>query len=284
MTEIPEHLLKRSRERRQALGLGGEDGGAADAGDSKPAASATPATTAAAAAPAPSGPVERAGAPAPAVPEPPKPDSAVVAAYKKRRRIPGWAMLALSILPVWAFMYARAVTQAAEEVTGPLATGAEQYGGCASCHGGDGGGGVGYAFSGGEVLMTFPHIEDQIRYVYFGTGEYNLAGITDYGNPDRPGGARVTGEQGVMPQQGSSVGGALTDYEILGVVCHERYALGGAEPGSDEWGEEYETWCSPESEIFVDLQAGGLLADLHERFDGVLPIGDAPASGSPASE
>ncbi len=195
-------------------------------------------------------------------------------------------MVALSILPVWAFMYARAVTQAAEEPTGPLAIGEENYGGCASCHGGDGGGvaGLGYAFSGGEVQLTFPNIEDQLRYVYYGTGEYNLAGVTDYGNPDRPGGARVTGAQGVMPQQGSSVGGGLTDYEILGVVCHERFTLGGADPAGDEWGEEFEMWCSAESEIFVDLESGGLLADLHDRFDGILPIGDAPASGSPASE
>jgi hypothetical protein len=284
VTEIPEHLLKRSRERRQALGLGGDDAGSSDAGESKPAASSTPATTGAAA-PAPAaGPVERAAAPEPAAPEPPKPDTPVVAAYKSRRKIPFWAMVALSIMPVWAFMYARAVTQAAEEATGPLAIGAEQYGACASCHGGNGGGvaGLGYQFSDGEVLLTFPNIEDQLRYVYFGTGEYNLAGVEVYGNPDREGGPHITGQRGVMPQQGSTVGGGLTDYEILGVVCHERYTLGGADPGGDEWGEEYETWCSEESEIFVDLESGGALATLHERFDGIIPIGDAPAPGSPA--
>ena len=86
-----------------------------------------------------------------------------------------------------------------------------------------------------------------------------------------------------MPQQGSAAGGGLTDYEILGVVCHERYALGGAEPDG-EYSEEFEQWCSEESEIFVDLESGGHLTDLHERFDGLLPIGDAPAPGSPATE
>jgi hypothetical protein len=60
MTEIPEHLLKRSQERRKALGLpteGGEDAPAADApaGESEPAE--VPAVAAASDAPAP-GPAE----------------------------------------------------------------------------------------------------------------------------------------------------------------------------------------------------------------------------------
>jgi hypothetical protein len=281
VTEIPEHLLKRSRERRAALGLGGDD---ADTGGATPAASTPAKVESAAAAPAAAaGPVGRAAAPEPAAPPPPKPDTPVVAAYKTRRRIPFWAMVALSILPVWAFMYARSVTQQAEEAAGPLGLGGEVYGGCASCHGGGGGGGVGYAFTGGEVLATFPNIEDMLRYVYFGTGEYNLAGVEIYGSPDREGGAHVTGALGVMPQQGEMVGGALTDYEILSVVCHERYALGGADPDG-EYAEEFEQWCSEESEIFVDLESGGVLADLHERFEDIIPIGDAPAPGSPATE
>ena len=49
---------------------------------------------------------------------------------------------------------------------------------------------------------------------------------------------------------------ALTEAEILGVVCHERYALSGADPQSEEWKSEYEKWCSPESEIFAALEAG----------------------------
>lgn len=276
MTEIPEHLLKRSRERRAASGAGGDDAAAAPA-------EKTPATTDSSAPAAASGPVERAAAPVPAGPPPPAPDTPVVAAYKQRRRVPFWAMVALSALPVWAFMYARAVTQSPVEASGPLGLGGEVYGGCASCHGGNGGGGVGYAFTGGEVLDTFPHIEDQLRYVYYGTSAYNIAGVEIYGNPERMGGVHVTGEQGPMPAQGATAGGGLTDYEILSVVCHERYALGGADPDGDD-AEEFEEWCSEESEIFVDLESGGELADLHERFDGVMPIGDAPAPGSAPTE
>jgi mono/diheme cytochrome c family protein len=277
VTEIPEHLLKRSRERRAASGAGGDDAAAAT-----PAASA-PAKVAGSDPAAASGPVERAAAPAVPGPPPSKPDSAVVVAYKKRRRIPFWAMVALSALPVWAFMYVRAVTQSPVEAAGPLGLGGELYGGCASCHGAGGGGGVGYAFTGGEVFKTFPNIEDQLRYVYFGTSDYNIAGVEIYGDPEREGGPHVAGVKGPMPAQGETAGGSLQDYEILSVVCHERYALGGADPAG-EYSEEFEQWCSEESEIFVDLEAGGLLADLHERFDGLLPIGDAPAPGSSATE
>ena len=59
-----------------------------------------------------------------------------------------------------------------------------------------------------------------------------------------------------MPQQGSAAGGGLTDYEILGVVCHERYTLGGADPTSEEWAEEFEQFCSVESPVFEALESG----------------------------
>ena len=275
MTEIPEHLLKRSRDRRSALGLGGDDAGSGgDAADNKPA----PAKSAAPAAAAPAAPAGRAAAPAPAAPPPPKPDTPVVAAYKKRRRVPFWAMAALGVLPVWAFLYARALTEAPEEVAGPIGLGAEVYSNCQSCHPG-GNEGAGYAFVGGEVLDTFPNIEDQLRYVYFGTEQYNIAGVEIYGNPEREGGVHITGARGPMP----GFGGNLTEYQILSVVCHERYTLGGADPAG-EYAEEYETWCSEESPIFADLEAGGLLADLDQRFEGIIPIGSEPAPGSPATE
>jgi mono/diheme cytochrome c family protein len=273
VTEIPEHLLKRSRERRSALGQGdGEAAGAA------PAAS-TPATTtpAAPAAATPSGPPTRAAAPTPAGPPPPKPDSFVVSRYKDRKKVPFWAMGALGLLPIWMFMYVRSVTASAQEATGPLGMGAEVYSNCASCHGGNGGGGVGYQFSEGEVLKTFPHIEDQLRYVLYGTGAYNVAGVEIYGNPDREGGPHLAGARGAMP----GFAGSLTDYEILAVVCHERYALGGAD-GAGDYAEEFETWCSPESEIFVELEGGAMLSTIHEAHDGVLTIGDGPAAGSAA--
>jgi mono/diheme cytochrome c family protein len=285
VTEIPEHLLKRSRERRSAIGQGGD--AAADApGDAAGAATpatTTPATTTPAAAPAASGPPARTPAPAPAAPPPPKPDPVYVQAAKQRRKIPFWAMATLSLMPLWAFMYVRAVTEPPEVVEGPLGIGAEIYSSCASCHGAAGGGGVGYAFSGGSVLETFPHIEDQIRYVFYGTEGYNAAGVDIYGNPDREGGPHVTGNLGVMP----AFGGQLTQYEIVSVVCHERYSLGGADPTSEEYAEEYETWCSEESPVFAELQAGTYdytSPDAPEMGGAeIMPIGPVAIPGSPAS-
>ncbi|MET0323856.1 MAG: hypothetical protein ABW219_01445 [Ilumatobacteraceae bacterium] len=290
MTEIPEHLLKRSKDRRAALGLGG-DAGDAPAGADAPAA--TPATTGAAApaaaAPPPAGPVGRKAAAAPAPPPPPPPDPPYVAAAKSRMKIPFWAMAALSLMPIWLFMYVRSVTEPPEVATGPLGVGAEIYSTCQSCHGGGGEGGVGRPFVDGAVLETFPHIEDQLRFVYFGTAEYNLAGVESYGNPDREGGPHLAGSFGVMPQQGSTVGGDLTDDEILAVVCHERYDLGGADPTSDEYVEEFEDWCSEEAPAYLALESGIPLADLADQgltnAEGeefpIIPIGDAPAEGSP---
>jgi mono/diheme cytochrome c family protein len=196
--------------------------------------------------------------------------------------MPFWAMGALSLLPVWGFMYVRSLTDQAEAAAGPIGVGAEVYGKCASCHGGAGGGGVGYAFTNGEVLATFPHIEDQLRFVYFGTADYNLAGVEIYGNPDREGGPHLTGAQGPMPAWGQDADGELTDAELLGVVCHERYTLGGADE-TDAFAEEFEQWCSEESEIFAGLEAGDVtLPTLQDSVEGIIPIGTEPAPGSPA--
>ena len=294
MTEIPEHLLKRSRERRAAIGKGG-DGGAS--GDTEAPAESAPSGTgverAASAAPvaaAPSGPAARTAAAEPAAPPPPKPDPPYVAAAKQRRKVPFWAMATLSLMPVWGFMYIRALTDSPTVAEGPLGEGAEVYNGCASCHGAAGGGGVGYAFAGGEILKTFPHIEDQVRYVYYGTSSYNIAGVEIYGNPDREGGAHVTGGQGVMPQQGASAGGSLTDEEIVAVVCHERYTLGGADPTSEEYAEEYEEWCSEEAPVFAAIAGGEFSLDadtvdatmsLNGQAITITPIGSTPIPGSP---
>ena len=289
MTEIPEHLLKRSRDRRAALGLGDDDA-AASSGDAPPAAA--PATTAAApAAAAPAGPAGRKAAAAASPPPPPKPDPPYVAAAKSRRKIPFWAMLSLSLLPIWLFMYVRSVTEAPDVAEGPLGHGAEEYGVCASCHGANGEGGAGRPLAAGEVDKTFPHIEDQLRFVYFGTAEYNLAGVTSYGDPDREGGPHLTQSFGVMPAQGALAGGDLTDDEILAVVCHERYTIGGADPQSDEFVEEFENWCSDESPIYEALESGTTsLADVAEAglndAEGepieIIPIGDVPVRRFPA--
>lgn len=276
MTEIPEHLLKRSQARRGAAAASSDSG--SDASPAKTEAAAQQSS-----APAATG---RAAAPAPQPPEAAKPDSPVVAAYKRRNRIPGWAMLGLAFLPLWAFMYVRAVTVQPKQPTGPLAVGTAAYSGCASCHGakGEGVAGLGYQFTDGEVLKTFPHIEDQLRFVYFGTAAYNSAGVEIYGDPNRPGGAHVTGQRGVMPGQGANAGGGLTDAEILGVVCHERFDLGGASE-DPAYEAEFELWCSPEAPMYAALEAGtSTLANLSETVadPATIPIGDAPVAGSAA--
>ncbi len=291
MTEIPEHLLKRSRERRAAIGQGDDAGDAAPATDEPPAAG-VPATTAStpsaepATAPAASGPPPRGGLPEAPAPAPPEPDPPYVVAAKTRRKTPFWAMAALGLLPVWGFIYVRALTESPEVSAGPVGHGEEVYSNCASCHGAGGDGGVGYPFTGAEVLDTFPQIEDQVRYVTFGTEGYNAAGIEIYGNPEREGGVHTTGAQGVMP----AFGGQLPPSDIVAVVCYERYTLGGADPTSEEYADEYEAWCSDEAPVFqaIEDEEYDVSTDSPETFalpNGgsitIIPIGSAPTNGLP---
>jgi mono/diheme cytochrome c family protein len=267
VTEIPEHLLKRSRERRSALS--GDESAPADTAGSTatPAtpAAATPATTAAAAPPAKTPP------PKPAAPVV-KPDPPYVAAAKARPKIPWWAMATLGVMPIVLFMYIRGLTPQVAEATGPVADGAELFNACASCHSADGSGGAGRQLSEGDVLLTFPKIEWQLNLV--DTGSRPHAGVV-YGDPNRPDGPHIglayNGNE--MPAQGIAHGGALTDAQILAVVCHERYDLpGNADPTDEAWVEEYEKWCSPDSVIYAGLQDGSLTFDSPEVGVGTDPI------------
>jgi mono/diheme cytochrome c family protein len=288
VTEIPEHLLKRSRDRRAALGLGGDDA-AASGGD---APAATPATTGAAtpaaAPPPPSGPAGRKAAAMEPPAPPPKPDPPYIAAAKSRKKIPFWAMMALSLMPLWLFVYVRSVTEPPEVATGPLGVGATVYSNCASCHGSAGEGGVGRELDKGEVLKTFPHIEDQIRFVYFGTANYNVAGVASYGNPQRDGGPHIAGSFGPMPAWGETAGGELSDADILAVVCHERFTISGEDPTAAATEKQFNDWCAEDSPIYAALQAGTTLADLgttpvldnENQPIPIIPIGDKPAEGS----
>ncbi len=255
MTEIPEHLLKRSKDRRAAAGE-----------SSSEQSTSSPATTSSA----------PAVAPKPVVPEvapPPKPVAPYVAAANNRKKIPYWAMTTLSLLPLWAFLYFIAVKPAEVVESGPLSLGAEVYGGCAGCHGAQGAGGAGRALYQGEVLKTFPKMEDMLNFVYTGSQKYVASGLAVYGDPNREGGAHapLSYNGNPMPMQGEKAGGGLTDEEILAVVCHERYTIGGADPKSEKWKEEYETWCSPESEIFRGLEAGATSFDTIDKDFASLP-------------
>ncbi|HEX9681511.1 MAG TPA: cytochrome c [Acidimicrobiales bacterium] len=216
MTEIPEHLLKRSKQAK-AKATGdpvdeGADSESSDSGAGAPAAT-TPATTEAPAAPALAARSPESTTDAPAVPDPP-----YVVAAKTRKKAPIWVVPVLAFLPLWAILYAGVLEVREAEGGGFEALGAELFtGNCAACHGPSGGGGVGPQLSGGEVLLTFPSIDDQMAFVTDGS----VAGAP-YGDPGRDGGQRVA--SGGMPSFAS-----FTEDELLAVICHERQTLSGGE-------------------------------------------------------
>ena len=219
MTEVPEHLLRRARERRAAL-AGGEGAAAASEASETPAAESS-------AAPAPAASTEvapaAAEAAAPAVPEAPAaPSEAYVRDQAvQRTRVPMWAAPVLLILPFWAILYAGAFgnREATHEVD-PVQMGADVYrsAGCSSCHGANGEGGVGPALAGDEAETTFPDIEDHIAWVESGSIGTPQAPL-GYGDPAREGGQRVS--KGGMP----SFAGSLTQEQIEAVVQYERERL-----------------------------------------------------------
>ncbi len=225
MTEIPEHLLKRSRKAK------GTDEASGDAG------SAVEATTATAAAPTASGPpaIAAAAAAIPKDPEPaPEPDLPhYIVAANKRKKLPLWSFLLVGALPLWAISFAGTMQQPAVE--DPLFEEAElaytASGGCAGCHGAGGGGGIGYKFSDGEIMKTFPEPIDMMAHIARGSGAINGE---QYGDPDREGGAHVAGDVGAMP----AMVNVLSMAELELVVFHERAILG----GEDTESEVYQEW------------------------------------------
>ena len=215
VTEVPDYLLERSRQRRAALGL---PGGSAPAGDGGGGGGGAPAATAtapppAAAAPAPA-PAAAATATAVAT-EVPLPAATVDTG--PRSGIPVWMMPVLLILPFWAMVYMGAFAEPGGEA-GPR-TGAQIYvsAGCGSCHGPTGGGGVGPKLSGGESKLTFPNPEDMIRWIAEGSSGSRGQ---PYGDPNRPGGQRPPASGG-MPAFGSQ----LPPEEIATVAEYIREQL-----------------------------------------------------------
>ncbi len=246
MTEIPEHLLRRSRERRAALGLGGDEAPAAAPAESstRPGpGSGLGAGHARRGAGAPPGPLGAGGSSAR------KPDPPYVAAAKRRKRIPIWAMPVVGLLPLWGYMYARSLEPPTKTLTGPVGAGQVLFASkCSSCHGPAGEGGVGYPLANGEVEKSFDKITDQFSFVYTGNKPYVGK---PYGTGRHIGGQRGAG--GAMPAWGSLAGGELTDQEINEVVCFERYGLG----GGDQTSQEYTDWCAPDAPNFLAVEAGG---------------------------
>jgi hypothetical protein len=219
VTEIPEHLLARSRQARAAAA--GGDASSDTAADATPApAAAAPATAAAAEV-------------APAEPPPPEPVAPYVEAAKNRKTIPVWIIPVLLFIPIWAIYYVGLLESPPAEEGGLLSEGAEVYqtSGCAGCHGGGGAGGTGRQLNNGEVLLTFPSAEagasfdglaSQISWVVNGTGGTQNLGLTSYGDPAREGGAREAGSFGGMGGNNS-----LSVEALLAVVHYERVTHGG---------------------------------------------------------
>jgi mono/diheme cytochrome c family protein len=214
VTEVPDYLLQRSRERRAALGLGGDEEGGAlapsgDAGGGAPATSSAASATPAVAAPAPIAP----GVPD-AEPSAPRPN---VQAALHRKRVPIWALPVIVLLPLWGYAYAGTLEAPTSEALGALDVGATVYGKCASCHGATGGGGVGPALDG--VGETFPDAAMHAQWVTLGSTGWQADVGDTYGDTNKP-------VAGGMPAWGTE----LTPEELMSVIAYERAEFGGLDP------------------------------------------------------
>lgn len=203
-----------------------------------------------------------------------------MAAAITRKKIPLWAFPVLAFLPLWAYIYAATLSEPEDAGEGQLALGEELYvadagPACAACHGPSGGGGAGRQLDDGEVIATFPQIEEMIEFVAVGTDGFIGEPI---GDPDRPGGAHIGGDFGNMPGFDH-----LTDEELLAVVRHEREVLGGEEIPEDLIGpdgellhENGEPWINEAGEL-VNAEGDPILEE-----DGFLADpGVGPSEGEP---
>ena len=272
MTDIPEHLLRRSRERREALGLSSGEGGAPPAGDG---GGGTSEAAEPSGAPAPSTAPAPVAAAAPAVPEPtpaPEPLPPYVASAMSRPRIPRWAMPVLAALPLWAIIYAGTMVSPPAAADDPLTIGEEVFrGNCATCHGASGGGGVGPKLSGGAVETTFPDPAEHLDFVKTGSAPYK--GGT-YGDPDRPNPRVATGQ---MPAWGDQ----LSPEELIGVVRYEREVLSNAEPWEEASAEGGPGEASGEGESGGSSNEGG---DTNDTGEAQQEGGDVGGEGSTSDQ
>jgi mono/diheme cytochrome c family protein len=261
LTEIPEHLLKRSKERRAALGLPGGEGGS-DAGSGDAGGGDAPKAEVAKAAPAPA-PAKVEEKP----PPPPKPKPAYIQAAETRKRIPYWAMPVIALLPVWAFVYAEGISPPPNTDEG-LAIGAEVYNSCQGCHGPTGAGGTGQQLSEGEVLATWPDPVAMMEWIHVGSEEWVGGATGPYGDPDREGGPRDAGALS-SPMPGFP---DLTEDELAGVTRYVREELSGEAPASPEVQELYHEWAAlaienAEAGEFVYREIPGDDPEVQERIE-----------------
>jgi mono/diheme cytochrome c family protein len=231
VTEVPEYLFERSRQRRVALGLLEDDGGggavvsdSADSGSSGVSSGPSSADVIAAA---------KADAKLEQVTHT-EIEPEWVTAANTRTKIPMWVLPIMFFLPLWAFVYVKMTEPPPEPVTA-MTEGAATYAAqCASCHGGNGagseGGGVGRPLYNGEVLLTFPKLDAEMM-LWLTVGSEGIGIGNPYGATDRPGGAHISGETGAnMP----GFGGVLTEYKIYSVARYIREVLSGESLSEDQ--------------------------------------------------
>ncbi len=234
----------------------GEDapaGAAAAPATAAAPAAAAPAGEAPAAADAPSGPAVEVLAPAaapPPLPAPaagPDPDEDEEDEERSSRfAVPVWLAAAFVAIPLIAVVYAlflpngpgcgSGAVLALDPETGEavncdgseygtealdfVSMGAEMYGTCGGCHGPTGGGiGQFPAFTGGEVLATFPlgQCESHVQWVLLGTERWPEP---TYGANEKP----VGGSGALMPGFEGTPG--WDELAIRAVVLYERVAFG----------------------------------------------------------
>lgn len=259
MSEVPEHLLKRSAEARARMtGEAPADAG----GDGGEEAAPAPAASTA--------PVPAASAPVPEVPAEPEPVAPYVEAAMARRRMPVWIIPVLLFLPLWAIYYVGYLERPGGEPEGLLFEGGEIYAAqCASCHGAGGGGGSGRQLNGGEVLLTFPAeggydgLAGHMAWVINGTDGTRANEGSAYGSPDHPDGQRQTGGFGNMSGFAN-----LNIEELSAVVYYERVTHGqlDAETAETEL-RVLEEFIEHREEEGITEWAGETVADLSTELD-----------------
>jgi len=272
VTEVPEHLLERTRQRRAALGLPVSGGGDAPASGGAPAATAT--AVADEAAPAVIDPaVATAIAETPTSDVVAEPASPAVVAAESRRKAPWWAITALVVLPLWGFFYANSLERPVSEPA-LIAAGRGLFAekGCSGCHGANGeGAGAGPALT--EVHESFPEPERMAAWIRLGT-----AGWADTFGADVPYGAqgrmigdtRGTGAQ--MPSHGLD---KLSDEELLEVIMFVRHGINEIPITAAEPAEPTEADSLEDYEIVLFGEDGVALIDPDADFTAVADGGEA---------
>ena len=271
MTEVPAHLLERTRQRRIALGLPVSGG---DAPASGGAAVATATAVVDDAAPEVVDPaVAAAIAETPTSEVAVEPTSPAVAAAESRRKAPWWAVTALVALPLWGLFYANSLERPVSEPA-LIAAGRELFAekGCSGCHGAEGeGAGAGPALT--EVHESFPEPERMAVWIRLGTAGWaeTFGADTPYGAQGRLiGDTRGTGAQ--MPGFGLS---QLTDTELLEVMMYIRHGINEVPITEAEPAEPTEADSLEDYELVLIDENGIPVVDEAAEFTAVAEGGEA---------